>query len=406
MARSILFISDDPFGRGGTEYGLLQTALGLTRERWSPKVIVPARGTLYQMCIEAGIETRVLNFYRLPRLWRVRKHLPVDTWITIILNGWRLKRYLQREKIALIQSSAKESFNVRNLARIARAAGVPLLWSCHDSNPKVLTYCRRGLGIERVVAVSNYVKQELLQAGMDRSEKVEVLHNAIDLERWDRESASLSGSLRDELGVPPGRPLVGQVARLDPVKGQRQFLEAADLVAQADSEALFLLVGVIRPLPRWAPFADYLKEIDKLAERPALRGRVLFTGWRTDLPRVIASLDILVQPSLRETFGRVLTEAMAGRKPVIATRVGGMPEIVVNTETGLLVPPQDPKALAQAILRLLRNPTIGRAMGEAGRLRVEDRFGLPRRMRRLEAIYDQILRQRQEEGNARNGSMR
>ena len=263
------------------------------------------------MCTEAGIETRVLNFYRLPRLWRVRKHLPVDTWIIIFLNGWRLKRFIQRERIALIQSSAKESFNVRNLVRVARAAGVPLVWSCHDSNPKVLTYCRKGLDVDRVVAVSNYVKQELLRAGMDPTDKIEVLHNALDLERWDREARSLSGSLRDELGVPPGRPLVGLVARLDPIKGQRQFLEAADLVAQTDAKAIFLLVGVIRPLPRWAPFADYLKEIDNLTQRPALRGRVMFTGWRTDLPRVMASLDILVQPSLRETFGRVLIEAMA-----------------------------------------------------------------------------------------------
>jgi glycosyltransferase involved in cell wall biosynthesis len=347
------------------------------------------------MCTEAGIETRVLNFYRLPRLWRVRKHFPVDAWVTIMLNGWRLKKYIQREKITLIQSSAKESFNVRNLVRVARAAGVPLVWSCHDSNPKVLTYCRSGLNVDRVLAVSNHVKGALLQAGMHAPDKIEVLHNAVDLEKWDKETASLTGSLRDELGLPPRKPVVGLVARLDPIKGQRQFLEAADLVAQTHTDASFLLVGVIRPLPRWAPFARYLKEVDALTERPALRDRVFFTGWRTDLPRVIASLDILVQPSLRETFGRVLTEAMAGRKPVIATRVGGMPEVVVHNTTGLLVPPQDSKALAQAILHLLQNPAIAREMGEAGRLHVENNFALPHRLRRLESIYEEVFRERQ-----------
>ena len=116
----------------------------------------------------------------------------------------------------------------------------------------------------------------------------------------------------------------------------------------------------------------------------------------------MASLDILVQPSLRETFGRVLIEAMASRKPVIATRVGGMPEIVVDGESGLLVPPEDPPALAAAILSLLQDPAHVRAMGEAGRCRVEEHFSLPRRTRRLEAIYDAVLCQRESRRDARN----
>jgi len=107
----------------------------------------------------------------------------------------------------------------------------------------------------------------------------------------------------------------------------------------------------------------------------------------------MASLDILVQPSRRETFGRVLIEAMASRKPVIATRIGGMPEIVTEGVTGILVHPEDPRDLAAAILELLRDPNRRRTMGDAGRRRVETYFGLPQRIHRLQTIYDRVLGQ-------------
>jgi glycosyltransferase involved in cell wall biosynthesis len=393
VSKAILFISDD-IGRGGTEVGLLQTATGLARERWCPLVIVPACGYLYEMCTRAGLDTRVLNFYRLPRFWRVRRYFPIDSWLTILVNGRRLKRLLQRERIALVQTSAKETLNVRNLARVARAAGVPLVWSCHDSNPKVLTYCRQGLGakIDRIVAISHHVREELLRAGIEEPDKIEVLHNAIDIKAWDARTSAIDSSLREELGIPHNRPVVGLVARLDPIKGQRAFLLAADLVAQACPDAVFLLVGVVRPTSRWAVFADYFREVEALARRPTLQGRVLFAEWRTDLPRVMESLDILVQPSLRETFGRVLIEAMASRKPAVVTRVGGMPEIVVNGETGIVVPPEDPPALAAAVVSLLQDRARSQNMGEAGRRRVEERFTLPDRIRRLESIYNEMLR--------------
>jgi glycosyltransferase involved in cell wall biosynthesis len=368
-------------------------------------VIVPAVGHLYRLLTGAGVDTRVLNFYRFPRFWRVRRFLPVDAWATILVNLVRLRGLLRREGIVLIHTVAKETLNVRNVVWAAEPVGVPVVWSCGDTNPKVLTYCRRGLGarLDRIIAISHHVKHELLRAGIDRPENIEVLHNAIDLEDWDKRTAAIDSSLREELGLPHARPIVGLVARLDRVKGQRAFLLAADLVAQAQPDAMFLLVGVVRPTSRWAVFADYFREVEALAQRPALQGRVRFVGWRTDLPRVMASLEILVQPSLRETFGRVLIEAMASRKPVIATRVGGMPEIVLDGETGLIMPPEDPPALAAAIQSLLGDPARRQAMGEAGRCRVEEHFTLPTRIHRLESLYGDVLRRRHEGGMPSGG---
>lgn len=400
---TVLLISDDPAGRGGTEIRLLQTAMSLSRDRWRPLVIVPTDGYLYRMLKGAGVDTRLLNFYRFPRFWRVRRHFPIDAWVTILVNMVRFRRILKQERVSLVHTVAKQTFNVRNVAWAARTMGVPVIWSCGDTNPQVLTYCRRGLGsmLDRVIAISHHVKDALVRFGLEPSDNIEVLHNAIDLEDWDKQTSAMDGSLREELGVPADRPIVGLVARLDRVKGQDAFLLAAAEVARAHPSALFLLVGVIRPTSRWAVFADYFREVKALAERPALRGRVIFTGWRDDLPRVMATVDILVQPSRRETFGRVLIEAMASRKPAIVTRVGGMPEIVVDDETGFVVAPEEPSGLAAAILRLLQDPASRRAMGEAGRMRVEQHFSLPQRIRRLESIYHQVLDTRAAEHKVR-----
>src|SRR5262249_14864068 len=157
----------------------------------------------------------------------------------------------------------------------------------------------------------------------------------------------------------------GLVGRLDPIKGQLTFLRAAALVAQVRPDALFLLVGLTRPRSRFSRFARYYGEIIRQVRSPALRGRVLYTGWRSRMAPAMASLDILAQPSRRETFGRTLIEAMATRKPVIASRVGGMPEVVADKESGLLVPEEDPQALAAAIVTLLEDPSRARRMGEA-----------------------------------------
>lgn len=405
MPKPILYIADTA-GLGGVELRLVQTVTSLSREQWRPLVIVPGRGQLYGMLIQAGVDTRVLNLYRFPRFWRVRRFFPVDAWLTILVNLFRLRRFLRLEKIALIHSVATQTLNVRNVSWAARSTGVPMVWSCGETNPKALRYCRKGLGVrlDRIIAISHHVREALLHAGLDCPDNIEVVHNAIDVQDWDRRRGEGGTSLREELGVPASRPIVGLVGRLNQVKGQRDFLLAAELVARAHPDAVFLLVGVTRPVSPWAPLAGYFREVEALTRRPSLRGRVLVTGWRTDLPRVMASLDILVQPSRRETFGRVLIEAMASQKPVVATRVGGMPEIVVHGETGLIVPSDDPSALAEAILGCLQDPARRRAMGDAGRRRVEAQFDLAHRLRRIQAIYGDVLRRR--EGGCEVGTAR
>jgi glycosyltransferase involved in cell wall biosynthesis len=340
------------------------------------------------MCRAAGLDVQVSGLYRRPRFWRVRRYFPPDVWLRNLLGSLRLRQLLLREHVAVIYGAAKDSESIFHWARFARRSRIPIIWSCHDTNPKVLTFCNRGLGeyLDRVLAVSKHVESTLLEAGLACPDKITVLYNGLDIKGWDKQLAGKPTTLREELGIPPAQPVVGLVGRLDPIKGQLTLLRAAALVAQVRPDALFLLVGLTRPASRFARFASYYQEILAQLRSPVLRGRVLWTGWRNRMPPVMAALDILVQPSTRETFGRTLVEAMATRKPVIASRVGGMPEVVVDQETGLLVPKEDAQSLAAAIITLLEDPPRARQMGEAGRRRVERLFSLERRVTAVASI--------------------
>jgi glycosyltransferase involved in cell wall biosynthesis len=388
ISRSLLLVSDDPGGRGGVERGIIEVARAMNARGWRAIVLVPAVGSTLRMCREAGLEVQVSRLYRRPRFWRVRHYFPADVWVRNLAAGVRLRRLLRREQVALLYSAAKDSESIFRWARFARRSGIPVIWSCHDTNPSGLTFCKRGLEqhVDRVIAVSNHVKSALLQAGLTRPDKITVLYNGLDLKRWDAELAGSPSTLRDELGIPPEPPVIGLVGRLDPIKGQLTFLRAAALVAQKRADAVFLLVGLTRPPSRFARFARYYREILRQIRSPALRGRVLCTGWRSRMAPVMASLDVLVQPSRRETFGRTLIEAMATRKPVIASRVGGMPEVVAEQESGLLVAEEDQQSLAAAIITLLEDPSRARRMGEVGRRRVEQFFSLERRTTAVASI--------------------
>jgi glycosyltransferase involved in cell wall biosynthesis len=128
-----------------------------------------------------------------------------------------------------------------------------------------------------------------------------------------------------------------------------------------------------------------------LSRQLGLQEAVRFLGTRSDIPQLLSLLDVVALPSLEEGFPNVVLEAMAAGKPVVATRVGGTPEAVIHRETGLLVPPKDPRALADAILEVLDDPQRANAMGQAGRERVRKAFDLSRMVQEIEALYEELI---------------
>jgi len=189
--------------------------------------------------------------------------------------------------------------------------------------------------------------------------------------------------LRQEYGIPPRAPLIGTIGRLSRQKGHLHLLRAMALVRDRLPQARLLLVGHddqgLRP------------RLEEEVERLGLGGRVILTGFRDEVPDIMAALDLFCLPSLWEGFGLVLLEAMAEARPVVASRVGSIPEVVLEGETGLLVPPGDEAALASALLSLLEDQARSGAMGRAGRERQERLFSREAMVRATEDLYDDLL---------------
>jgi len=211
-------------------------------------------------------------------------------------------------------------------------------------------------------------------------ERVRVVHNFLDLERFDSSVQS-----RETLfeGI-ADKSLIGFVGALHPIKGLESFLDALVEVFPKDPDSLAVIVGAEK-------IVDYSEGLRERARGLGILERVRFIGHRDDIPSVMKSLDILVVPSLSEPFGYVNIEAGAAAKPVVATRVGGIPEIVVDGETGILVEPENSEQIAEACLKLLKDKELRLRMGDAGRIRVEKFFSIEYGLARFEKIFERQL---------------
>lgn len=247
------------------------------------------------------------------------------------------------------------------------------------------------LSVERAVArrtdcllaVSGAVRRDLLALGVGQPEQFRVVPLGLDLDRFVA-SDTWRGGLRAELGLPPEAPLVGIIARLVHIKAHEVFLRAAARVAREVPGSRFVLVGD----------GERRAELETLAMEHGLAGRAHFLGWRRDLERVYADLDVVVLTSRNEGLPVAVIEAMAAGRPVVATRVGGVADVVEDGVTGHLASSGDAEAVAAAVVDLLLDPKRSQTMGQAGRERVVQRFQTGRLLSDLDGLYRDLLRAR------------
>jgi glycosyltransferase involved in cell wall biosynthesis len=229
--------------------------------------------------------------------------------------------------------------------------------------------------VSHYVAVSQAAKASLLAEGVPAG-RITVIPNGLDL-GLVREQAASAGT-GDALLKAPRR--VGCVGRLERVKGTEYFLRAAALLAARHPDARFVVAG--------AGSRDH--ELRALAADLGVADHVEFTGYVATAPALIASLDVVVVPSLSEASGLIAAEAMALEVPVVASFVGGLSEVVENGTTGLLVPPADPEAIARAVARLLDNPEVARRLAAEARRRADERFGMEAMAGAYLAVYEEL----------------
>jgi glycosyltransferase involved in cell wall biosynthesis len=230
-----------------------------------------------------------------------------------------------------------------------------------------------------VIAVAGADLDEGVALGLFARERTSLIRSGIEIARFAGTGLDRAAAVR-ALGFDPARPLVGMVACLKPQKNPVDFVRAAALVAASVPEAQFLLAGdgVLRPA------------VEEQVRRSGLEGRLRLLGWRRDVDALIPCLDVLVLTSLWEGLPRVIPQAMAAGRPVVAYRVDGAPEAVEDGVTGYLVAPGDYRGAAARLVALLRDQALARQLGAAGRDRVGE-FDADLMVRSQEQLYDRLM---------------
>jgi glycosyltransferase involved in cell wall biosynthesis len=304
----------------------------------------------------------------------------------------RLVRYLRQKQTDLLHTQLEAADTLGTTA--ARILGIPIVSTLHT-----LEEPRKGSRIhwrltlrwwllrhfcDRVISVSEEARQHYLRRGELPPDKVITLHNGVDLDRFAGVSATARLSGRQAFGIPLDAPLLITVAVLRQPKGIQYLIEALPSILAAIPTVRYLVAGS----------GDYEGALKELVKTLGLVDHVIFSGARSDIPDLLAMSDLFVLPTLGEALPTVLAEAMAAQKPIIASNVGGVLEMVEHGRNGLLVPPADPARLVEACLHLLQNPAQAQAMGRAGRQIVEQHFDIRKQVQCLSDLYQETLAKR------------
>lgn len=295
---------------------------------------------------------------------------------------FQLIRLIVEEKVDLIHANNEIYSHAMTIvaARVTRRKCL-----MHMRGIRALTRRERWLvpWIHQFVVLSQFACDFYAKQGIPVL-RMALVHDGIDLEQFSHPIGQEQA--RGLIGV-DGSPVIGMVSRLVPMKGHRDAVEALAILVKRHPAARLVFVG-------GDPHPDnrYLKSLQAYVSAYGLQGNVIFTGWRNDIAEVTAAFDVAVQAShYLEGFGSAAMEAMALGKTVVATRVGGLPELIEDGRTGILVAPGEPEQLAAAISRLLEDEALRQQMGDAAKARVQALFNQKQLTAKIESIYARML---------------
>jgi glycosyltransferase involved in cell wall biosynthesis len=367
----------------GASRSLLRLAGRLRESGHAPLVMLPQAGPLadrlrdYDIRVVISPSLRVITRPVLSS-WRL-----VPWMVGLLPSAFRLSRLIQRENIDIVHTNTGVIVTSALAARIARR---PHVWHIRDwfqeFGPLWRPYSRYILAnSDHVFCVSRAIAEQF-----PASEKIEVLHNGFDLDEFPEVSPEERNAARTKWGLGGDEFVIGVVGRIKfKRKGQEFVLRAAKLLRDQNIDVTCLLAGGPAPGSE-----EHIGQMKKLATE--LGVRAIFTGELPDARPAYAAMDACILPSAQpEPFGGVVMEAMALGLPVIGTNIGGTVEQIGDGETGLLVPPADPKAIATAVAKLASSPERRRQMGLDGRKRVGNRFNINAMTTRIMAAYESLL---------------
>jgi len=372
---------------GGAEHSLIELISRLDRTSFTPLILHTEGAKWLQSDRIAGVE-KIAAFSPHPFLEQKRDEVSagllrlIGNTSTALQLSLKLRRALRRYGAQLVHTNSLKTHFIGGLA--ARLGRLPLIWHVRDLLAENEGYhlLRRAVRLLRphIIAISEAVAEQF--AGLPA--EVTVIPNGIPLDKFC--PGPPSSRLRSELGLTADDRVLLIVSRLTPWKGHMTLLEAVARLADRWPRLKMVVVGEVA---FWE--ADYEQQLKQRAAELGLTERVLWTGFRSDVPELLRLCDIFVLPSVGEPFGRVIIEAMATGRPVVATKSGGVPEVVVDGQTGLLVPPEDAQCLGGAIQTLLADSQRGQQMGAQGLTRAHQLFSADRVAQQAQELYQRIL---------------
>jgi len=357
---------------GGGERYLELLFERLDRARYRALLICPEPGSFVGRMKERGVETHLVHL------------APLFNPIAL----WRLTWLLARERVTILQThGARANFYGRIAGRLA---GVPVIISTvHNSlkDYEVRSF-RRGLYtfllrltlplVHRIICVSDSNRRDLIDECPAAAARIQTVYNGVDPSAFSSQPDRTK--VREELGIVSG-PVLITIARLTEAKGHRYLLQALPRLLETWPQLCCLFVGE----------GELHDTLQRMAMDLGVERCCRFVGIREDIAEILAAADVVVLPSLSEGFPFVLLEALAMGCPVVASRVNGVPELIEDHKTGLLVPPRDPQALATAIREVLSDSTAASKMGAAGRAVVQERFTVDHMVANTTAIFDAAM---------------
>jgi len=350
---------------------------GLNKDRYGVEFACAPGGPLIDEVVEQGINFRpVKNF--------VQKINPYCDSVAL----WELICLMRQEKYDIVHTHNSKAGFIGRLA--AKIAGVPIIvhtihgFAFHEyerSPRRILFICLERFAAkftDKLITISEPLRQWGLDLGIGKPERYVTIYSGIEIDKFqvkiDIEEK------RRQFGIKSTDLVVGVVSKLWEGKGHKCILQAARNVITKVPNVKFMFVG-----------EGYLREeLEALTQQLGLNNHVIFSGFRTDLPELTSTFDIAILASFFEGLGRVLLEAMVLGKPVIATKVGGIVDVVDDGKTGILVPPNDSNALAGAIVRLLSDDDLRKKMGKAGKEKIDAKFSAQTMVSQIEKVYEEL----------------
>lgn len=355
---NILYTTSFSTMAGGGQWSLYYLIKHLNKDRFHPVVLCPDEGELAQKMKSIGAEVIFFQTGRIrsPNPYTIKK----------------LTSIIKDRNIALIHTdSTTETFYAGIAAKIMK---VPLIWHIRASDGEWLLDRLLSVLSTKLILVADALRTRFKRAD---KRKAPTIYNGIDLDEFD--SYASPRSVREEFSINNDTVLLACVGRIEEKKGQEYLISA---MKHANNTKLIL-----------AGRADefYLKRIQTLCDELGVSDRVIFAGQRDDIPTLLRSIDILVFPTLTEAFSRVILEAMAAAKPVVATDTGGNSEAVTDGVTGYIVRTKNPEALSERIRNLVQDEEKRNQMGMSGRRIVEEKFDIRNIVRQIEDEYLEVL---------------